>query len=197
MKDPVNPKKKTRGRPRSETAKTAILSAARVLLSEGGLGSVTMEAVADRAGVGKPTVYRWWPNRHAVAMAALMNDDLPAVRSHAGLSVEAALKRQLLAIATELSSATGRHITMLIAASESESELAKAFRSHFVLAKRAAGRSILERGVAAGELRAGLDLDVALDLLYGPIFFRLLIGHAPIDKPFVGHLLDQVIQGLK
>src|SRR5690349_1217514 len=70
--------KKARGRPRSEETRKAILRAARELLAEGGPGAVTMEAVAERAGVGKPTLYRSWPDRHAVAMAALMADDAEA-----------------------------------------------------------------------------------------------------------------------
>ena len=66
---------KSRGRPRSTKAMKAILRAARKLLKEGGPAAVTMEAVAEHAGVGKPTLYRWWPNRHAVMMAALMEEE--------------------------------------------------------------------------------------------------------------------------
>ncbi|MBL8675555.1 MAG: helix-turn-helix transcriptional regulator, partial [Rhodospirillales bacterium] len=66
------PSPRTRGRPRSEAARAAILRAARELMERGGPAAVTMEGVAERAGVGKPTVYRWWPDRHAVAMAALI-----------------------------------------------------------------------------------------------------------------------------
>src|SRR6185295_10744759 len=84
-----------RGRPRSPEAKKAILRAARALLAEGGPAAVTMEGVAARAGVGKPTVYRWWPDRHAVAMAALMEGEAEDVPGRARTSAIGALRHQL------------------------------------------------------------------------------------------------------
>jgi AcrR family transcriptional regulator len=185
-----------RGRPRSEAAKQAILRAARELLEEGGPGAVTMEGVASRAGVGKPTVYRWWPDRHAVAMAALMAGDTqggPDVRRR---TVRTELRQKLALIAQRFSTHTGRHVTSLIAAADSESELSKAFRNHFVLAQRTQGKDLLDRGVQTGELRPDLDIEVALDMLYGPLFFRLLMGHAKLDGAFIDRLLDQALRGM-
>ena len=187
---------KPRGRPRSEAARRAILGAARKLLAEGGPGAVTMEAVAARAGVGKPTVYRWWPDRHAVAMAALMDTDAlrqPAVA--AKRSAVAALREQLRAIARRFATVTGRHITSMIAASASDSELSKAFRGHFVLSRRAEGEALLRQAIENGEVRANLEVEIALDLLYGALFFRLLLGHAPLDEPFVDQVVDEVLKG--
>src|SRR4051794_13345564 len=113
MSEPVKPK---RGRPRSLAAQKAILRAARQLLDEGGPGAVSMEAVAARAGVGKPTLYRWWPDRHAVTMAALIEaDDEPELAG--ARSPLSTLKKQLASIAERLSSRTGRHVAALIAAS--------------------------------------------------------------------------------
>src|SRR5262245_12559714 len=89
---------KPRGRPRSEEARRAMLRAARELLDEGGPGAVTMEAVAERAGVGKPTVYRAFPDRHALTMAALMDGD-PDLAPHRASDALGALRRQLRAIA--------------------------------------------------------------------------------------------------
>jgi AcrR family transcriptional regulator len=185
-----------RGRPRSEVAKQAILRTAQELLAEGGPGAVTMEAVAARAGVGKPTVYRWWPDRHAVTMAALMETKAAPSVDAKRRSAVAALREQLRAIAQRFATNTGRHITLMIAASETESELSKAFRSHFVLARRAEGKALLERAIAEKEVRADLDLDVALDLLYGPLFFRLLIGHAALDGRFMDQVLDEALRGM-
>jgi hypothetical protein len=84
----------------------------------------------------------------------------------------------------------------MIAASEQESELAKAFRGHFVMARREEGRLILKAAVAQQELRPGLDLDAVLDSLYGALFFRLLMGHAPLDANFVDTLVKQGLRGL-
>ena len=187
---------KPRGRPRSEAAKQAILRAARELLAAGGPGAVTMEAVAERAGVGKPTVYRWWPDRHAVAMAALMETEPARAVASRRRSALAALREQLRAIARRFATGTGRHVTSMIAASEPESELSKAFRSHFVLARRAEGKAFLQRAIEEREVRPDLDVEVALDLLYGPLFFRLLIGHAALDEHFMDRVLDEALRGM-
>jgi AcrR family transcriptional regulator len=187
---------KVRGRPRSEAAKQAILRAARELLAEGGPGAVTMEAVAARAGVGKPTVYRWWPDRHAVAMAALMETDAPPPLHDQRRSAIAALREQLRAIVRRFATSTGRHITSMIAASSTESELSKAFRTHFVLERRTEGQALLERAIKAKEVRADLQIDVAVDLVYGPVFFRLLLGHAALDERFVDEVLDEALRGM-
>jgi AcrR family transcriptional regulator len=194
---PADESPRRRGRPRSEAARRAILAAARALLAEGGPGAVTMEAVALRAGVGRPTLYRWWPDRHAVAMAALMEEEGAEDAGAAGRSAISALREKLRAIARRFATSTGRHMAMMIAASEPESEIAKAFRNHFVLARRAEGQALLEQGMRTGELRGNLDVEVALDLLYGPLVFRLLMGHGPLDERFINALVDHALQGLK
>jgi AcrR family transcriptional regulator len=188
---------KPRGRPRSEAAKRAILAAAHALLREGGPGAVTMEAVAERAGVGKPTVYRWWPDRHAVAMAALMETESRERAASRSASALTGLRAQLRAISKRFATSTGRHVTSMIAAADSGSELSKAFRNHFVLARRAEGKALLERAIQEGELAPDLDLEVAVDLLYGALFFRLLMGHAPLDEAFLERALDTALTGMR
>jgi len=190
-------RRKPRGRPRSEKARVAILRAARALLAEGGPGAVTMEAVAARARVGKPTVYRWWPDRHAVAMAALMDTAAGERVEASGLSAITALRAQLRAVAKRFATSTGRHVTSMLAASDPQSELSKAFRNHFVLARRAEGKALLERAKADREVRRDVDVEVALDLLYGPLFFRLLMGHAALDQSFMDKVLDAAVRGMK
>jgi AcrR family transcriptional regulator len=182
-----------RGRPVNEAAKRAVLEAARELLADGGPGAVTMEAVA---GVSKPTLYRHWPDRHALAMAALMEDDSVAAPRANAASALGALRAQLRAIAARFRSTTGRHVASMIAAADGDSELGKAFRNHFVLARRAEGRALLDRAIRAGAVRANIDVDVALDLLYGPLFFRLLLGHAELDEGFMERVLDEALRGL-
>ncbi len=148
VKRPVKPDEtpRPRGRPRSTKARSAILRAARELLAEGGPAAVTMEGVASRAGVGKPTVYRWWPDRHAVAMAALMEGEAPRTTRRAPRSALLALRQQLRTIAERFAAPTGRHVATMIAASDLETEFSKAFRNHFVLARRAEGRALARAG---------------------------------------------------
>jgi AcrR family transcriptional regulator len=186
-----------RGRPRDPTARKKILSAASAILNEGGLTAVTMEAVASRAGVGKPTIYRIWPNAQAVAMAAFLEtakSPPPARRSDAAL---AALRLQLRKVAEVFATRAGRNAAMMIAAAQNDSELAKIFYNHFVLKSREEGRALLARAVAEGDVRKDFDADAALDLIYAPLYFRLLIGHGPLDAGFTDAILDLALSGIR
>lgn len=188
---------KRRGRPRDEAAKQRILEAARALLREHGVTGITMEGVAQRAGVGKPTVYRWFGDRHALAMAALMEGVPSPAASEPARSALGALKKQLRAIAERFGAPDGRLVASMIAAADAGSELSRAFRNHFVLARREEGRALLLEAIAEGELRRAIDVEVALDLLYGPLFFRLLLGHGPLDAAFTDAVLAHALRGLR
>ena len=185
-----------RGRPRSDSARRAILRAAGELLEQGGLLAVTMEGVAARAGVGKPTVYRHWSNRYELAMAALMAASGAMAAPSASREPLKALRGQLEAMAELFASGTGRHVAALLSSGYGETELSKAFRSHFVQARREEGGDLLRRAIARGHLRPDLDVELVLDLVYGPIFYRLTMGHAPVDARFTAALLRQLLAGI-
>ncbi|MFM9863863.1 MAG: TetR/AcrR family transcriptional regulator [Micropepsaceae bacterium] len=186
-----------RGRPRSVEARAAILRATREILNEGGITAVTMEGIAARAGVGKPTIYRAWPNAHAVAMAAMMDTKTKAPKVAHTRSAIADLKQQLRGVADAFASRMGRQVTSMIAAASAESELSKVFRNHFILARREEGRAILLRAIATKEVRRGIDIDVALDMIYGPLFYRLLMGHAALDGKFTDAVVEHALKGLR
>jgi AcrR family transcriptional regulator len=182
----------SRGRPRDPRTRAAILAAARALLERGGLTAVTIEAIAAKAGVSRPTIYRYWPNAPAVAMAAFLEaSGAPAAKS--SRSPLAALRAQLHAVADAFAAPAGRSVAAMVAAAQSETELAKAFRNEFIARNRDAARLMLERCVAERLVAPPADIDLALDLVFGPLFYRLLMGHAPITRGFVDQLLDAVI----
>jgi AcrR family transcriptional regulator len=186
-----------RGRPRSEAARTKILAAARALLEERGLPGLTVEGIAARAGVGKPTIYRHWPNAQAVAMDAFLEgSETGEAETGRGLALPA-LRRQLAGIAAAFASPAGRSTAAMIAAAQNDSELAKVFRNRFIMSSREAGRALMLQAIDEGELRPGADLEVALDVIYAPLFFRLLIGHGPLDRGFTDALLDLALDGLR
>jgi AcrR family transcriptional regulator len=184
-----------RGRPRSEAARTRILAAARALLEERGLAGLTVERIAAEAGVGKPTIYRHWPNAQAVAMDAFLEGATTAGEVGHGLTLPA-LRHQLAGIAAAFASPAGRSTAAMIAAAQNDSELAKVFRNRFIMRSRETGRALLQRAVAEGTVRSDADLEVALDLIYAPLYFRLLIGHGALDRAFTDALLDLVLEGL-
>lgn len=188
---------RARGRPRSTIAQQAILDAAAALIAEGGIGAVTMEAVARIAGVGKPTVYRNWESREALAMAALLRGGPLATGVKHTDSALHDLGLQLSRVAKTFSAPRGRNAALMVASSEPDSELGKSFRNQVMLASREEGRALLKRAAAEGSIRKDGDVDVILDLIYGPIFYRLLIGHAPVSEAFVETLLGEVLTGLR
>jgi AcrR family transcriptional regulator len=188
-----DPSPPVRGRPRDPRTRAAILAAARALLERGGLTAVTIEAISAKAGVSRPTIYRYWPNAPAVAMAAFLEASGAPTAGRAGRSPLAALRAQLHAVADAFAAPAGRSVAAMVAAAQSETELAKAFRNEFIARNRDAARALLERSIAAGLIAAPPDIDLALDLIFGALFYRLLMGHAPITRAFVDHVLDVVV----
>jgi AcrR family transcriptional regulator len=192
----VNPKR-PRGRPKSTAAHQAILSAAAAMIGESGVFSVTMEAVAERAGVSKPTIYRSWPNREALAMAALMHTTRPNTGVRESASALDDLRRHLVKTVAAFASPQGRNAALILASAEPNTELAKAFRTHVLRASREQGRALIERAQAEGSIKNGIDIEVTLDLLYGPIFYRLLIGHAQTTEAFALGVVEHVLNGIR
>jgi AcrR family transcriptional regulator len=187
-----------RGRPRSERAREAILAAAADLLLARGLGAVSMDAVAEQAGVSKATIYRWWPTKETLALDAL-HYEWAAARSAA--SETGALRTDLLSLLRPWvrligKRPYGRVIAALITEAQTDPAFAAHYRERFVDPRRAQARPILLRAIERGELPAGTKIDLALDLLYGPIYHRLLHGHAPLNERFLGELVETVIAGL-
>ena len=187
------PSPPSRGRPRDPRTRAAILAAARALLERGGLTAVTIEAIAAKAGVSRPTIYRYWPNAPAVAMAAFLEASAEPGAGKTSRSPLAALRAQLHAVADAFAAPAGRSVAAMVAAAQSETELAKAFRNEFIARNRDAARLMLERCVAERLVVPPADIELALDLVFGPLFYRLLMGHAPITRGFVDQLLDAVV----
>lgn len=188
---------KTRGRPRSAKAQAAILEAASQLLDSGGIGAVTMEAVARLAGVGKPTVYRNWANRENLAMAALLKSGAPKTSVKETDSALDDLRRQLIKVSQSFASPRGRNAALMVASADHDSELSKAFRNQVMLASREEGRAMLKRAITEKSIRKDIEIDVVLDMIYGPIFYRLQVGHATADLAFVESLMREAIRGLR
>jgi hypothetical protein len=85
----------------------------------------------------------------------------------------------------------------MIAAAQHDSELAKVFRTQFILRRREEGRSLINLAVAAGELAEPTQIEAVLDLIYAPLYFRLLIGHGPLDESFTDAILALALEGLR
>ena len=196
VKSKANQTSRPRGRPRDMTAHASILRAAAEILEESGVTALTMEGVAQRAGVGKPTVYRSWRNAQELAMAALIETQKAVPATRASGSALDDLRLQLRKVAAVFASRTGRNMAMMVAAADAETEISKVFRTHFILARREEGRALLIKAVQQNAVRGDIDFDAALDLIYGPLFYRLLVGHQPLTAEFTDTLLALAVEGL-
>lgn len=176
------------GRPRSEQARLAILAAARAIIDESGPARLTVEAVAQRAGVGKPTIYRYWLNAQELAMSALLEAD-----TGVGADGRGDLQALIESIVERLNTKRGRQMALMLAAAEPDGELFKAFANRVMLEGRQNGIAIIEAGIAKGEIGVSLDPGLAMDLILGAIFLRLLLRHAPLDAAIAKASIDLVI----
>jgi AcrR family transcriptional regulator len=182
------------GRPRSREAHEAILRTAIALIREVGYDALTMDAIAARAGVGKATVYRRWKSREALVVEAI-GRIVAAVPDPETGSVEDDLMRLMRStLGMYADPASAALLSGLVAAMARSEPIARAVRTGFVGMRRAAMRRALERGIARGELRAGTDVELALDLLSGPLFWRFLITGGPVDEPLAHGAVQAVLR---
>jgi AcrR family transcriptional regulator len=187
-----------RGRPRSEKARTAIIEAAGELLLAQGLSAVSMDAIAERAGVSKATIYRWWPTKETLALDALYQEwDTTRTSPRDTGSLRDDLLCLLRPWARLIRSRPyARVIAALIAEARTDPKFAAEYLARLVRPRRDHARTVFTRAIERGEVTADLDLDLALDLLYGPLYLRLLQGHAPLNDRFVQQVIDTALRGL-
>ncbi len=180
------------GRPRSETARVAILDAAVAELQDKGFAATTVDAIAARAGVGKQTIYRWWPSKADVVLEAIL--DLAAARI--STADGGSLHADLLAFLTATFAQRGQRQVLIgmMAQTVLDPVFAEKFREQFLFARRAALRTVLERAVVRGEIASDVDLELLIDVVYGVLWYRLLVDHIPLDEAGGRALADLVLR---
>ena len=179
---------------RRSRADKAILDATRELLAEAGVRKLTVESVAARSGVAKTTIYRRWRGKNELALAVLIDmvetvvatPDLDDTREELVAFVDAAV--------TILGSTLmGRVMQGLVSDLATDEELARAFQERVVAMRIAEVRRLVERGVARGDLRPDADYELAHELLFGPVYYRLLLSGAPLDGSLAERIVDAVL----
>ena len=180
------------GRPRSDEARRAILAASLAELGERGYAAVTVEGIAARAGVGKQTIYRWWPSKADVVLEAA------GVEAEARIAVPdrgslAADLRGFLA-ATFRQRAQQRVVVGLMAQALLDADFAEKFREQFLFRRRAALRSVFDRARERGEIGPDEDVELLLDVVFGVLWYRMLIGHAPLTRRAADQLAELVLR---
>jgi AcrR family transcriptional regulator len=185
------------GRPRSDKSRKAILDATRRLLTHTSLGQLSIEAIAGKAGVGKTTIYRWWPNKAAIAMEAFLEQPgiqniLPTTATQAE-----AVSRQLESMIRQLRGHNGRIIAGIIAESQADSSVLDLLYEKFLKERVGNLARYVEEGKRNGEFNAELDTDIAMDMLLGPLFLRVLSGEHGIDNTFAENYPRQALIALR
>jgi AcrR family transcriptional regulator len=184
------------GRPRSEKSRKAILDATRRLLTHMPLSELSIEAIAKKAKVGKTTIYRWWPNKASIAMEAFLEQ--PGVQNIVPTTATSsdAVVKQLESLIRQLRGQNGRIIAGIIAESQSNADVLDLLYDKFLKERISPLYEHLEKGMANGEFRKDLNTEIALDMLVGPLFMRVLSGEHGIDNNFAENYPRQALNAL-
>ena len=157
---------------------------------------MTMEAIAVTADVARTTIYRRWPNKESVIMDAFPEEVGPAIAFPTLPNVRENLRRQMKLLAKVFRGKAGLLIRSLLAEAQFNSELQAAFRERWIAKRRASAIAVIMAGIASGEIPSRIDPDILLDVLYGGLYYRLLIGTGAISDDYVDSVWDTVVGGL-
>ena len=178
---------------RSARARGAILLAAAELLEEVGWRGLTVDMVAERARVGKQTIYRWWPSKAAVVLEGIAERTARRIPEPDTGDLRRDMTTLLLAFSGVMAEPQLRRAWCgLVAEMQVNPDFAAEFRAGFTAGRRAVFRRVVERGLARGELPRDASVELLADLIIGPVWYRLLNDHAPFDPAFCRALVAQV-----
>lgn len=191
----IEEKPQKAGRPRSESSKKAILEATRRLLTHSSVQKISIEAIARKAGVGKTTIYRWWPNKTAVIMEAVFSlsayqNIMPTPRN----AVEG-VSMQIDRLCRQLNGKNGRLVAEIIGEAQPDPEALKTLVETFLQDRYDTLSSYIEGGKQTGEFSEDIDTDTAIDVVLGPIFFRLISGQE-LDDHYIENMIELLIKAL-
>ncbi len=190
---PPGPAAPRRGRPRDPQAERAILQATIAILSEVGFNQLTIEAVAARAGVGKPTIYRRWPSKPELVLDAVERLAPPFPTADTGDPLTD-LRQIIPELIVGLTSSPVARANLSLAG---DPEMARRIGERYLKPRRAAIADILHRAIAAGELRADIDVEMAIDLMVGASIYRWLLTAQPVRADAARRVVDMVWESLR
>lgn len=192
----VGARPRTPGRVRSDTSRVAILDATLKLLETTPLQQISIESIAREAGVGKATIYRWWNSKAAVVIEAFLHTHLSHTPMPKGGSPRDALTRHMHLLVDEYAGWSGRMVSQIMAEGQGDPDVLREFRERFWYGRRAVVREVVEEARRRGEFRSDIDTELQMDILYAPIYFRLLMRHLPLDRKFADLHCAAVMQML-
>ena len=181
---------------RSARVHEQVLVATAALLDEGGCAAATVDAISARSGVSKATIYKHWPSRTAIAAKAfgrMMADDTPLPDTGTTVGDLTEMVRRVSAF---YASPRGRVFAELVAACVGDPAGAPYFRAYFLAGRRAAITQLWDRARERGDVDPDISIDDVIDLLFGPLIFRLLTGHLDLTEENATRLAETALAGL-
>jgi len=182
------------GRPRSEATRRQILDAAISLLQGKSIQAISIEAIAREAGVSKATIYRWWESKASVVIDAFIEQHLVKTTFPRGMRPRDAIAHHFRSLVGQYSGWPGRLVAQIIAEGQSDPAILRVFRERFHYGRRAVVREMLEEWKNSGDISKDSNVEVLMDLIYGPVYMRLMIGHAPLDDSFAESHLNNICE---
>ncbi|WP_062645774.1 TetR/AcrR family transcriptional regulator [Streptomyces maremycinicus] len=187
-----------RGRRPAAEVRADALDAAGALLLDGGMAAFTFEAVAERAGVSKTTLYKWWPSKGALALDGYFHAVESVLAFPDSDDIEADLTAQLRAFVRILTETpAGRVIAELIGQAQTDPELSAALLERYSGPRRELAVRRMRRAQAHGQLRADVDPEVLVDQLWGACYHRLLMPSLPLTQDFAASLVANLLPGVR
>lgn len=199
MAKEADPPAKARGRPRSEAAAShdEILDAVYTLLQEKSVRELTIEEVARQAGVGKPTLYKWWPSKAALVIDMFEERVVGRLSVSSEGTAEHAIRTQVRELIRLLNGFFGKVAADIIAEGQSDPTILQEYRDRYMNKRRAFSAEVIERALKSGELKKAIEPELLIDMIYGPIYYRLLVRHRKLDQAFGDALVDHLMAYLK
>jgi AcrR family transcriptional regulator len=188
---------RTPGRPRSKRARHDILETAYRLLKTKGFQTVGSHEIARMAGVSSATLYRWWDSKEEILFDACFEHMKPAFAISDKGSALTCLRHYVLRATDFLGSEDGVLMARVVTGIHDDRKLHKMFLEKYVFPRREIQGAIIREAVASGELKRTTDPELLIDALNGPLFFRWLQGHAPLNENFAEAIFDKVIPGFQ
>ena len=171
------------------------MDAVYAFLQERSVRELTMEGIAEKANVGKPTLYKWWPSKAALVMAVLQERLVPKPESISAKTAEEAIRARMHRLVRAFNGMFGKVFADLIAEGQNDPSLLSELYERHLGQRREALVAEIERGKQTGEFYAEVDSDMLVDSLIGPIYYRLLMKTAPLTEAYVDQLLAQLMLG--
>jgi AcrR family transcriptional regulator len=185
------------GRPRSPRIQQAILKAAVDLVLENGFKALSIDAIAGRAGVGRMTIYRRWPNKAAIVMDAFVARVDPGTLFLPARNYIESIRLQMRTMAKAFRGKDGALIRALLAEAQFDPELLAALRERWTMPRRRMAIVYFQQGIKSGFLRPEVDPNAMIDILYGPIYYRLQMGTGPLSDSYIDEIFDHAMKGLE